>query len=165
MPVTLSHHDYGKSAVRLTKVRRLPDRHELVEMTVNIRLAGDFTDSYFSGDNSNVVATDSMKNTVYLLAKDHPLDSPESFAMHLANHFVKTYQQVALATVTIEQSAWLRIDVDGSPHLTAFHSGGSELRLGSAIVNRTENQSSIHGGISDLLVLKTTDSAFTGFVR
>jgi urate oxidase len=157
------HHDYGKSSIRLTKVRRLADRHELIEMKVNITLAGSFERSYTHGDNSSVVATDSMKNTVYILAKDHPLDSPESFALHLADHFVKTYPQVSAATVNTNQSLWRRITVKGVPHSTAFECGGAELRQATATVDR--NKTDIHGKLSDLLVLKTTDSAFTGFVR
>src|SRR5262249_18293916 len=80
MTSKLTRNSYGKSAVRLTKVKRLPDRHELVEVEVAIELTGDFADSYLTGDNANVIATDTMKNTVYALAATHPLDSIESFA-------------------------------------------------------------------------------------
>jgi urate oxidase len=165
VPAKIIQHNYGKSAVRVTKVRRLADRHELVEMNVEISLSGSFERSYTHGDNSSVVATDSMKNTVYVLAKDHPLDSPESFALHLADHFVKTYPQVSVATVSIDQSLWRRIDVGGAAHPTAFESGGAELRQAIATVDRKKNVADIRGKLSDLLVLKTTDSAFTGFVR
>src|SRR5690242_12691279 len=113
MPVKLVQNSYGKSSVRLTKVTRHPDCHDLAELTVNIRLEGDFARSYTHGDNRNVAATDSMKNTVYVLAKRHPLNSPESFALHLAGHFVQTYEQVSRAEVEIEQSSWRRIDVAG----------------------------------------------------
>src|SRR5258707_2924996 len=116
----------------MTKVTRLADQHELTELTVAIRLEGDFARSYTHGDNSNVVATDSMKNTVYVLAKTHPLDSPESFAHDLAQHFVKTYAQVQGAEVSIEQSAWRRIEVASRSHPTAFESGGAELRTALA---------------------------------
>ena len=165
MSVRMVHQNYGKSSVRITKVRRLADRHELVEMNVNITLTGAFERSYTHGDNSSVVATDSMKNTVYVLAKKHPLDSPESFALHLADHFVGAYPQVSAATIHIEQSLWRRIHVGGVPHPTAFESGGAELRQAIVTLDRKKNTADIHGKLSDLLVLKTTDSAFTGFVR
>src|SRR3982750_1741273 len=128
MPAKLAQNSYGKSAVRLTRGTRLPDRHELADLSVNGRLEGDFARSYTHGDNSTVIATDSIKNTVYLLAKQHPVDSPESFALHLAGHFVKSYEQVARADVEIEQSAWQRIGVAGKPHPTAFVSAGGEIR-------------------------------------
>jgi urate oxidase len=162
--VKLTENSYGKSRVRLTKVTRLPDRHELTELAVDITLTGDFARSYTHGDNSNVIATDSMKNTVYVLAKRHPVDSPESFALHVAEHFVATYAQVKRAAVRIEQSGWRRIEVEGRPHPTAFESSGSELRCASATVDRTMIRH-LEGGLSKLLILKSTDSAFTGFVR
>lgn len=168
MAAKITMNMYGKSNVRLTKVTRLADRHELTELNVNITLMGDFERSYTHGDNSKVVATDSMKNTVYVLAKRHPVDSPESFAEHLAEHFVQTYPQVSGAEVSIEQSAWQRIEVGGRPYPTAFESGGAELRIGSMYVGRLESPQPPRmrqGGLAKLLVLKTTDSAFTGFVR
>jgi urate oxidase len=168
VPAKITLNTYGKSNVRLTKVTRRADRHDLTEVSINITLTGDFERSYIHGDNSSVVATDSMKNTVYVLAKTHPLDSPESFAHHLAQHFVKTYAQVKGAEVSIEQSAWRRIDVAGRPHPTAFESTGAELRLGSAYVGHRDTPPApllLQGGLAKLLVLKTTDSAFTGFVR
>ncbi|MDB5322565.1 MAG: urate oxidase [Phycisphaerales bacterium] len=168
MPEKITLNTYGKSNVRLTKVTRHVDRHDLTELSVDITLTGNFERSYTHGDNSNVVATDSMKNTVYVLAKTHPLDSPESFAHHLAEHFVKTYAQVKGAEVSIEQSAWRRIDVAGRPHPTAFESAGAELRTTMAYFGQRDARPAAHfiqGGLAKLLVLKTTDSAFTGFVR
>ena len=79
MSAFLSGQSYGKSNVRLTKVTRHADRHDLVELAIDVQLEGDFAASYLSGDNRKVVATDSMRNTVYALAADHPLVDPESF--------------------------------------------------------------------------------------
>src|SRR4030095_10045063 len=124
----LCSNSYGKSNVRLTKVTRLPDRHELKELSVDVQLFGDFADTYLTGDNSKIVATDSMKNTVYVLAKQHPIDSIESFAGHLVQHFIKTYPQLRSARVTIGQSAWHRIKRGGSPHPHAFIAGSDERR-------------------------------------
>jgi urate oxidase len=165
VPVKLLHNHYGKSGIRLTKVMRRPDGHDLVEMTVSVRLEGDFARSYTHGDNSKIIATDSIKNTVYVLAKERPVDSPESFALHLANHFVKTYEHVSRTDAEIAQSAWRRIDVAGRPHPTAFESAGDELRRAGVTVFRQGRAPRVCGGLGNLLILKTTDSAFTGFVR
>lgn len=154
---------YGKSDVRVTKVTRGGGVHDLVEISVDVTLYGKFADSYFTGDNSKVIATDSIKNTVYALAKDHPLDSIDGFAAHLAGHFKNTYPQVKAAEVRIRQHPWQRLGVAGKPHPHAFISGGSELRTcqAAAFADRTD----VAAGLTDLLVLKTTDSAFEGFVR
>ena len=78
MPVVLADHSYGKSRVRLTKVSRRPDRHELQEWIVDVRLGGDFAATYAAGDNRQVVATDTMKNRVYVLARDAEFAAPKS---------------------------------------------------------------------------------------
>jgi len=163
MPVTLSANNYGKSDVRLTKVVRNGKHHDLIEFSIDIQLTGDFTESYLHGDNSKVIATDSMKNIVYVLAKEQPFSSPEEFALILAKHFPHTYQQVTAATVTVRQTSWSRISVDGKPHDHAFVSAGSELHTATASDVRGRNVT-LSGGIADLLVLKTANSAFKNFV-
>ncbi len=71
----------------------------------------------FKGDNSDIIATDSQKNTVYLLAKKHGVGSPEQFAMLVAKHFVQTYSWVTKAEVTVEALNWQRVRGD---HVHAF---------------------------------------------
>jgi len=159
----LKSNSYGKSHVRLTKVTRQGDLHELKEISVHVQLEGDFAACYTHGDNSKIIATDSMKNTVYVLARHHPLDSIESFARHAANHFVGTYPQVAIATVSIHEVPWQRIDVHGKLHNHSFVGGSSERRTCTVTNNRRSIL--VEAGIEDLLVLKTTQSGFVAFVR
>jgi urate oxidase len=158
----LAHNSYGKSGIRLTKVVRTPQRHELFEMSVDIRLQGDFAASYERGDNRKIIATDSMKNTVYVLAKENSFDSIEQFALLLSGHFVSTYSQVSSARVDIAQTKWDRIALEEKAHPHAFVAGGSELRTAS--VSKSGDKLVVGGGISNLQVLKTTDSEFTDFV-
>src|SRR5437016_3365506 len=134
MSIKLTANHYGKSDVRLTKVVRHGARHELFEFSVDIQLTGDFAASYTAGDNRKIVATDSMKNTVYVLAKENDFTSPEAFAVLVAGHFPRTYEQVAGATVTVRQTSWSRIMVDGKRHDHAFVSGGAELHTATATV-------------------------------
>ena len=103
MPVTVTANSYGKSEVRLVIVRR-EDSHELKDMTVSIRLEGDFAAAYTRGDNSGVVATDTMKNTVYALAGEHPFDDIEDFGLELTEHLTRTYPQVTSARVELTES-------------------------------------------------------------
>jgi len=109
MPVTVTANIYGKSEVRLVTVRRGPERHELKDVTVAIRLEGDFAAAYTHGDNTGVVATDTMKNTVYALAAEHPFDDIEDFGLALTEHLIKTYPQVANARVELTEHLWERI--------------------------------------------------------
>ena len=164
MSAALTQNSYGKSHVRLTKVIRKGAHHELIELSANILLEGDFTDSYTTGDNAKIVATDSMKNTVYVLAKENSFDNIETFAMQLAKHFTKTYPQVQATTIDIEQTGWQRIAVDGKPHEHAFVAGGSDRRTCRARIEKKSDKVELTGGIAGLLVLKTTASEFWGFV-
>jgi urate oxidase len=163
MSAVLTEHSYGKSQVRLTKVTRHPDRHELKEVCVAVRLEGDFDASYLRGDNSRVVATDTMKNVVYALARDHALADVESFGQALARHFLGHYPHVSAATVELAEQPWRRLVVDGREHPHAFVGGGGETR--TCAVARTRQGERVTSGLDGLLLLKTTDSGFSGFLR
>src|SRR6186997_2720121 len=111
METVLVHNSYGKTGVRLTKVVRNGSVNELFEIEAAIQLEGDCEPAYRAGDNRHVVATDTIKNTVYVLAKENAFASVEQFALILARHFVATYPQVTKATVELKQSMWQRIAV------------------------------------------------------
>jgi len=162
-PVTITANSYGKSEVRLVTVRRGPDRHELKDVTVAIRLEGDFAAAYTQGDNTGVVATDTMKNTVYALAAEHPFDDVEDFGLALTAHLTKIYPQVSSARVELTEHLWERIEAAGNPHPHAFRRAGSERR--TAVVTRDHDTVHVLAGLEDLVVMKTAKSAFEGFPR
>ncbi|MGI9176567.1 MAG: factor-independent urate hydroxylase [Pirellulales bacterium] len=163
-PARIAQQSYGKSLVRLTKVTRHADRHELKEIAVDIVLEGAFEASYLAGDNRCLVATDTMKNTVYALAAGHPLDSIESFAVALADHFIDRNDHVTAATVTIEEASWRRIEnEDGLAHPHAFIAGGTARRTCRVRNDRTAPQ--VEAGVTGLTLVKTTNSAFRDFLR
>ena len=163
MPAVLTHNAYGKSGVRLTRVTRLPDRHEVRDLTVDVRLEGDFDASYTLGDNSRVIATDTMKNVVYALAQGRPAEAIEDFGSALSAYFLAEFSHVRSATVSIAEHPWQRITVDGRGHPHAFVGGGGETR--TATVAGDRDGLKIEAGLHGLLVLKTTKSAFSGFIR
>jgi urate oxidase len=163
MPAKLASNSYGKSAVRLTKVKRLQGRHDLVELEVAIHLTGDFADSYLTGDNRQVIATDTMKNTVYALAANHPIDAIEDFGVALATHFLQNNAHVTSATIDLAQTAWRRMAFDGQDHPHAFVGAGDHRR--TARIAATRSGTGAFAGVENLLLLKTTESAFKGFLR
>jgi urate oxidase len=171
MPAVLTEHAYGKSGIRLTRVTRLPDRHEVRELTVEVRLEGEFEASYTRGDNSRVIATDSMKNIVYALAHGRPAEPLEDFAAALAGHFTGEYPHVRSARVRIVERPWRRISVEGREHPHAFQGGDGETRTAAVTVTvtvtsgRDGRRAEVEAGLDGLHVLKTARSAFTGFVR
>ncbi len=119
---------------------------------------------YTEADNSVIVATDTMKNTVYILAKQHPVTPPELFATIIGRHFVETYEHIQSAHVKVVVHRWTRMNVDGKPHPHSFIRDGPETRNAEATVNRDKGIS-VQSAIAGLLVLKSTGSAFHGFIR
>ena len=154
----LAANRYGKSAIRLVKIVRGPDRHAVRDLTVAIALEGDFASSYVEGDNSLVVATDTMKNTVYAFAGEHLTGPVEAFGAVLARHFV-AIPQVERATVSIEEHAWRPIGE--APD--AFTRDKSSTR--TCAVAATREAVTVEAGIADLTLMKTGKSAFSGFPR
>ena len=163
MGVRLARQVYGKSSVRLTKVTRRADRHDLIELVIDISLEGDFAESYLAGDNRRVIPTDTMKNTVYALAADHPLADPESFGLRLAAHFLDHFSHVAAATITVKQAPWQRIEAAGARHRHSFIGAGPERR--TCTVRQSREHVTVESGLIGLPLLKTTDSAFRNFIR
>ncbi len=158
MAHTLGHSQYGKAETRVVRVYRDRDPHELVDLNVSAALSGDFADTHLTGDNAKVLTTDAVKNTVFAYAKEHgeAARQPESFGLALARHFVDDVPQVSRARVRLEQHPWLRLP---GPH--AFVREGQLVR--TSTVTAEAGRAHVVSGLRGLVVLKTTDSEFTGF--
>src|SRR5262245_29305851 len=159
----LSVHQYGKGRVRVARIRREGAQHSIHEVEVQVMLRGDFASSYTDGDNSLVVPTDTMKNTVNVLAQAELGDDIERFGLALGRHFLAKYAQIAECTVTLSEKVWTRLEVDGAPHPHAFT--GNDASHPWACVTTTRSGSSVSAGIRDLLILKSTASGFAGFPK
>ncbi len=160
--IELGANRYGKAAIRLVRVWRDGRPHRLRDLTVAIALEGDFAAAHTDGDNSLVVATDTMKNTVYAFAKDRLEGSLESFGRALAEHFLDE-PQVERATVSLREHAWSAIAGPAGPAPDAFVRAGAGTRV--ATVSAGLGGTTVEAGVEDLIVLKTARSAFSGFPR
>jgi len=160
--VALVWNRYGKSCVRLVKVRRGADSHDLVDLTLDIALEGAFDRVYLDGDNSGCLATDTMKNTVYAFARRDPIDHVESFSSRLAEHF-SSKPGVSFVRIEAAEHPWVRLAAGGRPHPHAFARAGDE--AWTTVVTRDAGGTSITSGLRGLVVLKTAGSAFAGFPR
>jgi urate oxidase len=164
MTVILAENSYGKSRVRLLKVRRDGARHTVHEWEVAIRFEGDFEAAHRDGDNALILPTDTMKNTVYAKAADTAATTPEAFGLELAGFFLDRNEVVSRVGVDIVETPWTRWpDGKGKPHDHAFVAGGTERRLASVDMDRMGVH--VMGGLADLLVMKTARSAFFGYPR
>jgi urate oxidase len=154
---------YGKSKVRLVHVERAGARHTVRDFTVDIQLAGDYARAYSDGDNRQVLPTDTMKNTVYALARESAPGEPESFALRLGRHFLRHNPEAASARVAVRERPWRRLEAAGGPHPHAFERDAGGERLADAWCRR--DGESVESGLDGLVVLKSTGSAFSGFRR
>jgi urate oxidase len=161
--IVLGQNNYGKSEIRLFKVRRNTDRHEIWDLDVRVVLEGDFEAAYVEGDNVGLLATDTLRNTVYALAKDKLTGSIEDFGLALVDHFLKAGPTVNGARVEITQFLWNRIEVDGRPHEHSFVRGRGERK--ARVSGDEGGNRRVEAGIGDVYVLKTTNSGWEGFLR
>jgi urate oxidase len=176
MPVQLISDRYGKSRVRVLRVTKHEphhDRgayHDIDEWNVQVLLSGDFETAHTLGDNSKILPTDTMKNTVYSLAHDSKATSIEDFAIELIDFLLARNPQVATAEVVIESILWKRLTIDGAPYPTAFMRGSNELQTTTVSRSRAADGKSlgtftIASGFNDLTVMKTANSAFAGYIK
>lgn len=163
MAIRLGENNYGKQRVRILQVMRRPDRHDIKELTLGIRLEGGFETAHTKGDNRKVLPTDTMKNTVYALAKLHSIESPEEFSLRLADHFLARNPQVSRVCIEAAETLWMRLSVEGKAHPHIFTGSSNEKR--TAALAATRKEKTLHAGIEGLVVLKTTDSAFENFQK
>ncbi|GKZ78191.1 hypothetical protein AnigIFM56816_001577 [Aspergillus niger] len=157
---------YGKDNVRVYKVHRDEKTgvQTVVEMTVCVLLEGDIDTSYTKADNSVIVATDSIKNTIYITAKQNPVTPPELFGSILGSHFITKYNHIHAAHVNIITHRWTRMTIDGKPHPHSFLRDGEETR--NVQVDVVEGKGvDITSSLAKLTVLKSTNSQFWGFLR
>jgi urate oxidase len=152
--VELVANRYGKHRVRLMKVTRQPHGNSVFEWSVQVMLKGDFESAHTLGDNSKILATDTMKNTVYSVARTSKASTPEAYAIEL----------IGSANVIVESHMWKRLNVDGSPHPDTFLRGSAEVQT-TDVERIRDGQLRIVSGLSGLNLLKTANSAFAGFIR
>ena len=165
MKTRLVDHRYGKSRVRVMKVLRDGPTHTIKELDVSVALSGDFDSSYTApeGDNSKVVATDTMKNTVNVLAHEHLGRENERFAFVLGEHFLKRYSQVERVRIKLAERVWGRLRIDGQGHPHSFVQ--AENAQPFVRLDLVSGGQQIVSGVRDLLILKSTGSGFEGFPR
>jgi urate oxidase len=161
----LAGHRYGKARVRVAKVFRDRDRQSIVEIEVAAILEGDFESSYTAkaGDNSKVVPTDTIKNTINVLAKDQLGHEIEEFAIKLGKHFLKSYQQVRTAAIDISERDWRRMEFDGKEHSHSFVAGADAKRTTRVVCDR--DSQTVESGIRDFVILKSTGSGFENYPK
>ncbi|GAB3936549.1 urate oxidase [Kribbella albertanoniae] len=167
MAIRLGDNQYGKAESRVVRIYRDTPRHQIRDLNVSTALRGNFEAAHISGDQSDVLPTDTQKNTAFAFAKEKGIGAIEDYALTLGAHFLDASPAASGARISVEEYAWERISVDGAEHDHAFVRGGSGVR--NTIVNVSgrgaDRRTHVVSGISDLVVLKSTGSEFHGFLK
>ncbi|HEV2616945.1 MAG TPA: urate oxidase [Candidatus Acidoferrales bacterium] len=163
MNVKLAHNSYGESRIRLLRVMPRGSVHELKDLTLSIDFEGDFEAAHIAGDNRKILPASTMTNTVYVLARQYPAEAVEEFVLHIVDHFLTYNPQLSRIRVNAGERPWSRILIAEKPHASAFVSNAGERR--TTHITATREHTSIQSGIENLLLLKTTTTAFDGFLR
>ena len=162
--MALAQNRYGKSRVRLVRVKRHADRHDFQEWSVEILLQGDFESCFVEGDNSKILATDTMKNTVYSLARDSSAACMEEFGKEMVDFLLRRNPQVSHAEVSISQKVWEHAEANGKPHPTTFVQSSGE-RAVTRVSRAPHGKLSVRSGIENLVIMKTAGSGFEGYIQ
>lgn len=163
MGIHLGENSYGESGVRLLRVVRQQGRHDVKQMVLNVRFEGDFEAAHAKGENRAILPTDTMKNTMYVLSRQYPVEAVEEFCLHAIDHFLTYNPQVSRVQVEATEKLWARVQHGGKPHPATFVSAGEEQR--TAKVTATRDKTTVSAGIVDLALLKTSKIAFENFMR
>jgi urate oxidase len=167
MTYVLGPNQYGKAENRVVRIYRDTARHEIRDLNVSSALRGDFRDAHVTGDQANVLPTDTQKNTAFAFAKQHGVTSPEDYALALGSRFLDVTPAATASRVEVEEYAWDRIEVGGQGHDHAFARRGGEVR--TTVVTRDRSgdkpRTWVVSGLKDLVVLKSTGSEFKGFLQ
>ena len=142
---------YGKLRVPVHRI----DGDDVLACEVSVEVLGDnFLPAYTEGDNTNVVATDTMKNFILRESLSYDGAGLEGLLVHLGRKFMETYPVMESVRMSAKE---LRFD-----------------RLGDRVYSRSsddygvatvEPDGSVRGGRHGMLLLKTRGSAFTKFAR
>lgn len=159
----LADNRYGKHRVRVVKVTRQDGMHTVREWSVNVLVEGDYDDAFRTGSNIDILPTDTMKNTVYSISRRSSATCIEDFAKELIAHFLTTYSHADSVSIEIKEKAWTHLEIGGKPHPTSFQQSSAELQTTS--VTGSRSGLNIASGLSNLVILKTADSAFAGYIR
>ena len=156
---------YGKARVRVACVNRAADGvQSLRELSVDVLAEGDFAASFLQGDNGVVLPTDTMKNTLYVLAARHGIDGPEAFGELAGRYFLERNPAMRRVEVTLRETRWERLTVGGQPYPHGFRAPGLGMPMARVTVAH-DSGTEVESGVNDLCLLKTTGSEFKGFLK
>ncbi|XP_051232281.1 uricase [Dicentrarchus labrax] len=155
---------YGKNIVKVLVIRRQGSHHYIIELKADVELTLKSRKDYLMGDNSDIIPTDTIKNTVHALAKLKGVKTIEQFSLDICQHFLTSFNHVLSSKVHMEEAPWKRLEKNGVEHAHAFIYNPEACRF-CDVEQNLNGIPVVHSGLKDMKVLKTTQSGFEGFLR
>ncbi|MDQ3071037.1 MAG: urate oxidase [Acidobacteriota bacterium] len=159
---TLASHSYGASHIRLLRITRRGDRHDLRDLVVSVRVEGDVADAFTKGDNELLLPADTLRNTVHAVARDESLAEVEQLGLALASHFMEHQPQFTRVRIELSERPWARLPVAGRAQGQAFMAASTERR--TAVITSNGSRVSVVAGLEDFTVMKTAGATFEGYL-
>lgn len=158
-------HYYGKGDVTVYRLNRngvAPSGgNPVFGANVLMLVYGDaFWPTYTTGDNTSLVATDSMKNFIQRETLNYEGPDLEEYCRFLGAKFIGTYPQVEGVQVSATEIPYARLS-SGS---AAFAPSGPERATARIELNRS-GIAEVASGLRGYKMLRLAGSAFQGFVR
>ena len=97
-------------------------------------------DAHTTGDQSQVLPTDTQKNTAFAYAKMHGSPLARGLRARARPRLLEATPAATGARVEVEEYAWDRIEVDGAGHDHSFVRRGGEVRTAVVDVGRGEDR-------------------------
>jgi urate oxidase len=152
---------YGKGDVIAYRLRREGADRGVFGANVKMLVYGDaFWPTYTTGDNSSLIATDSMKNFIQRETLNFAGDDLESYCEFLAKKFLGLYPQVAGVQLTASEIPYASL-----PGTTVAYAPGGPDRAYARLELTRESVVEARSGIEGFRLLRLNGSAFFGFVR
>jgi urate oxidase len=162
--VPLIRNRYGKGRVRVMRLHRDGDRHEVSQLNIKAMVEGDFARTYTHADNSGTVSTDTIKNVVNVVARENTALNPEEFCQVLAKKFLDTYPQIASVAITSHETRWERLSFGGKPHPHSFVLDSNGKPTVEVAASRG-GVSTLVSGIDGFAFMKSTQSGWENYAK
>ena len=154
---------YGKGRVRVMRIHREGEKHEVSQLNIKAMIEGDFARAYTDGDNSTSISTDTIKNVVNVIARENTGLSAEEFCQVLAKKYLDTYSQISSVSITSHETRWSRLSFGGKPHPHSFVLDGNGKPTVELTVARG-GSSTLSSGIDGFTFMKSTQSGWENYV-
>jgi urate oxidase/2-oxo-4-hydroxy-4-carboxy-5-ureidoimidazoline decarboxylase len=172
---------YRTYAKRLAGIKPIPESsftgHDNVIFALNVKFSvygEQFLASFTEGDNTKIVATDSMKNFILRHTALFKGETIEGFLAFISQQFLEKYTHVASISITGDRLPFDPVIVPGHDEWTnsglVYRRSHNDHTSASMEISRTEDGadsfiSSHLCGLTDLQLIKVSGSSFYGFIR